>query len=38
VDKAAEKVVADLQNLGGSGGVIALDRKGNGGCDVKYEV
>lgn len=37
LNKATKKVVADMQKLGGLGGVIALDRKGNGGCYGEHE-
>jgi len=35
LDKAIRKVLADITKAEGCGGVIALDRKGNGVYDVE---
>jgi hypothetical protein len=38
VEKAARCAVEDLRKDGGIGGVIALDRRGNGMCFTKFSL
>lgn len=38
LDKVVQKVLADIAKAAGCGGVIALDRKGNGGYDVERKI